>query len=240
MQMPPIETDRLWIKPFTVDNLEVVHSILDVQPNAVNDVARAWEARRIWLQWTVLNYEALAALHQPPYGDRAIVLKLPHPSPLPEGEGVRNGGTTNAMTMNAMTTHMETGIMDEGEIIGVCGLVPVLLPFEQLPAFSGDRDGEQGVVRNTNEIGLYWAVARERQRQGYASEAGAALINFAFNELNLKRIVATTTYDNLASIGVMRRLGMSIKRNPSTQPPWLQVVGVLNNVNVGRTSDDTA
>ena len=31
--------------------------------------------RARWLQWTVLNYEHLAQLHQPPYGDRAIVLR---------------------------------------------------------------------------------------------------------------------------------------------------------------------
>jgi [ribosomal protein S5]-alanine N-acetyltransferase len=217
MHMPPLETDRLWIKPFTVDNLDVVHRILDVQPNAVNDtgsIATAWEARRIWLQWTVMNYEALAALHQPPYGDRAIVLKPPHPQPLSQGErGARNGG-----------------MMEEDEIIGVCGLVPVLLPFEQLPAFAGGQRFQQGTARNTSEVGLYWAVAQEHQRQGYATEAGAALIDFAFGELNLKRIVATTTYDYIASIGVMRRLGMSIERNPHTQPSWLQVVGVLNNV----------
>jgi RimJ/RimL family protein N-acetyltransferase len=214
MHMPPLETERLWIKPFTVDNLAVVHTILDVQPGVAAGSSGSWEARRIWLQWTVLNYEALAALHQPPYGDRAIILKPSHPQPLSQGErGVRNGGR----------------IMEEGEIIGVCGLVPVLLPFEQLAGFSGERDGEHAVMRNTNETGLYWAVAREHRRQGYAAEAGAALIKFAFTELNLKRIVATTTYDNPASIGVMRRLGMSIERNPRAEPLWLQVVGVLNN-----------
>jgi RimJ/RimL family protein N-acetyltransferase len=222
MQMPPLETDRLWITPLTVDNLEVIHRILDMQSNTTERNVAAWEARRIWLQWTVLNYEALAALHQPPYGDRAIVLKPPHPQPLSQREkGVRNAGKEIGTTGNGE-------IMSEEEIIGVCGFVPVLLPFEQLPAFAGDRVIERSEARNTSEVGLYWAVAKEHQRRGYATEAGAALIRFAFSELKLKRIVATTTYDNLASIAVMRRLGMSIQRNPQTQPLWLQVVGVLN------------
>ena len=28
-----------------------------------------------WLQWTILNYKQLAKLNQPPYGNRAIILK---------------------------------------------------------------------------------------------------------------------------------------------------------------------
>jgi len=54
-----------------------------------------------------------------------------------------------------------------------------------------------------------------------------AVVDYAFDRLRLKRIIATTAYDNLASIGVMRKLGMRIERNPLPEPRWLQVVGVL-------------
>jgi [ribosomal protein S5]-alanine N-acetyltransferase len=47
--------------------------------------------------------------------------------------------------------------------------------------------------------------------------------------MGLRRVVATTTYDNEASMGVMRKLGMRIERNPFPDPPWLQVVGILEN-----------
>jgi hypothetical protein len=43
--------------------------------------------------------------------------------------------------------------------------------------------------------------------------------------------LATTEYDNAASLGVMRKLGMKIDRNPRSQPPWLQAVGILENKN---------
>jgi hypothetical protein len=33
---------------------------------------------------------------------------------------------------------------------------------------------------------------------------------------------------NAGSMGVMRRLGMRIVKNPSAEPRWLQVVGVLD------------
>jgi [ribosomal protein S5]-alanine N-acetyltransferase len=53
-----------------------------------------------------------------------------------------------------------------------------------------------------------------------------------FNRFGLKRIVATTEYDNKDSIAVMRRLGMTIQRNPDPEPVWFQVVGVLANLSV--------
>lgn len=195
--MPILETQRLLIRPFRRTDLDAVYQILDVELGGVGegeDGKKARAKRRQWLRWTVLNYEALAELHQPPYGDRAIIRK----------EGTE-------------------------PIIGVCGFAPVLLPFEQLPCFFLECRPVGQATRSTSEIGLYWAVAPAHQRRGYAAEAGAALIHYAFTELSLKRIVATTTYDNTASMGVMHRLGMRIERNPRPDPPWLQVAGVLDN-----------
>jgi RimJ/RimL family protein N-acetyltransferase len=55
------------------------------------------------------------------------------------------------------------------------------------------------------------------------------MAGYGFRVLRLRRIVATTDHDNEGSIGVMRRLGMRIERNPYPDPPWLQVCGVLDN-----------
>ena len=70
-------------------------------------------------------------------------------------------------------------------------------------------------------------MATKWQRQGYAAEAARAVVNYAFGALNLGRIVATTQFDNVASMGVMRRLGIPIEKNPFSDPPWFQVVGTL-------------
>jgi hypothetical protein len=61
---------------------------------------------------------------------------------------------------------------------------------------------------------------------------------YALSTLHLERVLATTTYDNAASIGVMRKLGMRIERNPLSTPEWLQVVGVLNQA--GTTAEAAA
>jgi hypothetical protein len=90
------------------------------------------------------------------------------------------------------------------------------------PLGTGVRTGQ-----TRTEFGLFYAVSIAQRRQGIATEAAAAMAGYAHDELGLARILATATYDNAASQGVMRRLGMDILRNPFPDPPWLQVVGVL-------------
>ncbi len=186
MRMPVLEMERLWIRPFAMDDLHEIHRIL----NAAFHDDMTLEARRVWLQWTVLSDEQLAQLRQPPYGDRAVVLKL------------------------------------TGQLIGSVGFVPCLAAFGQLPSFESAASASH---LNSTEFGLFWAFDPTHQRRGYATEAAQAMIHYAFTQLRLKRIVAMTEYANTASQGVMRKLGMRLVRNPHPEPPWLQVVGVLEN-----------
>jgi ribosomal-protein-alanine N-acetyltransferase len=102
------------------------------------------------------------------------------------------------------------------------GLVPSLGPFGLLPSWP------QPGRRFVPEVGLYWAVAPAFRRRGIAAEAAAALAGHAFAELDLARVVATTERDNVASIGVMRRLGMRVEENPEPEPAWFQVVGIMS------------
>ena len=76
LEMPVLETARLQIRPFVLEDLQAVHRLLDVDAGSVSPVQPAsLREREAWLRWTVLNYTQLAALYQPPYGDRAVVLK---------------------------------------------------------------------------------------------------------------------------------------------------------------------
>lgn len=81
----------------------------------------------------------------------------------------------------------------------------------------------------TTEFGLFYAIANDYQGLGFATDAASAMSIYAFEQLHVKRIIATTTYDNIASINVMRKLGMILKKNSHSEPSWLQVVGILNN-----------
>src|SRR5437879_8484083 len=76
--MPTLETPRLIIRPFSMDDLQPIHRLLDVELREAElgtaGVQKLHE-RAQWLQWTVLNYTQLAKLYQPPYGERAVVHK---------------------------------------------------------------------------------------------------------------------------------------------------------------------
>jgi len=190
MKIPTLETEHLWIRPFNLSDLDAAHQLFDLDSHMET---HSRDERHKWLRWTVMNYEELDKLDQPPYGDRAVVLK------------------------------------ETSEIIGACGLVPLIMPFGLLPYYQALNNN---VVddRGIPEVGLFWAIATSHRRQGYAVEAGQALIDYAFRHFHLKRIVATTDFDNEASIGVIRRLGMTVERNPNPgHPPYLQVVGILEN-----------
>jgi RimJ/RimL family protein N-acetyltransferase len=72
-----LETDRLLIRSFQLGDLPVIHRILDQTfgDGRLVDDAAALAERREQLEWSILSEKWLAELHQPPYGDRAIVLK---------------------------------------------------------------------------------------------------------------------------------------------------------------------
>ena len=186
-----LETPRLIIRAFQPDDLHAIHRILDLTFGDGSKIAdeEALNERRSWLEWSRLSAEWLPKMFQPPYGDRAVVLKR------------------------------------TAEVIGEVGLVPCFEVFEQIPGLSR---GESPSVYRITEMGLFWAIDPDQQRQGYATEAAQALIDFAFQQLRVKRLIATTEYDNAASMGVMRKLGMRIEKNPFSDPPWLQVVGILD------------
>jgi RimJ/RimL family protein N-acetyltransferase len=113
-----------------------------------------------------------------------------------------------------------------GVLIGMIGYVPLFEPFEQIPELAAS---EGGCRYSVPEVGLFWAVDPFHQRHGYATEAAQRMIEHAFDTLHLKRILATTDYSNIASQGVMEKLGMKLVRNPLPEPAWMQVVGVLTN-----------
>jgi ribosomal-protein-alanine N-acetyltransferase len=113
-------------------------------------------------------------------------------------------------------------LKSDGSLIGAVGFAACLAPFGQLSSFGG-------MPHRTSEVGLFWALLPKQWGKGYATEAARAMVSYAFDELELERIVATTEHDNLRSIAVMKRLGMTIERNPLDEPHWFQTVGVLVN-----------
>lgn len=182
--MRTLETERLIIRAFVLEDADTVSRLMDAAFGA--GALGSADEKRVMFEYAVAADAGHALLHQPPYGDRAIVKR------------------------------------DSNQLIGAIGFAPCLMPFGQLPSF-------EPTTRFTSEIGLFWALFPEHWGHGYATEAAAAMIVYAFDQLRLRRIVATTENDNTRSMNVMRRLGMRLERNPLPEPNWFQTVGLLDN-----------
>ncbi len=102
--------------------------------------------------------------------------------------------------------------LKDGTLIGYAGLQLYILPGEPLA---------------TPEVELYYKLGRDWWSQGYASEACRRLLDYAFTEMRLARIVTVTQKGNEASLKLMARLGMKLDNAPSAWPG--DVIGILKN-----------
>lgn len=101
--------------------------------------------------------------------------------------------------------------------------------FEQTKKFLQDfcisKNGACAVVRkngqkligyilfNAWEASVYeigWILNKKYWRQGYAYEACSNIIAYAFEKMNISKVVAETT-DKQRSVGLMEKLGMKLK-----------------------------
>jgi RimJ/RimL family protein N-acetyltransferase len=69
------------------------------------------------------------------------------------------------------------------------------------------RPGFEAHFTPAVEIG--WRLDRAHWGNGYATEAAAAALTFAFDDLSLAEVVSFTALPNERSVRVMRRLGMT-------------------------------
>lgn len=101
---------------------------------------------------------------------------------------------------------------DTGALIGYVGLQFYILPREPLA---------------TPEVELYYKLGRQHWDQGFAIEACQRMLDWAFDDLRLHRIVTITDKNNEPSKRLMERLGMRIEPAPPEWPDDL--TGTLEN-----------
>ncbi len=80
----------------------------------------------------------------------------------------------------------------DGEFIGVCG--PLI-----------------ETINGVRHMGIAYIFAKACWGNGYAAEAAAACVNYAFNVLGAKEVIAEIRPENKKSRRVAERLGMQIK-----------------------------
>jgi len=88
-------------------------------------------------------------------------------------------------------TYFATEILKTGEFIGFIGM-----------AF------QDYVTEFTPAVDIGWRLNKNSWGKGYATEGAKRCLDFAFNELDLKQVIATCTENNGASEHVMKKIGM--------------------------------
>ena len=81
---------------------------------------------------------------------------------------------------------------EDGEVLGFCGLKRTDAPDSP----------------SLGEIEIGWRLRQDAWGQGYAKEAAIASLDAGFGQFGAKEIVALTAIGNVASWGLMERLGM--------------------------------
>lgn len=82
---------------------------------------------------------------------------------------------------------------------------------------TGELIGRTGLFHcelgGTDEVELHWSLRSDRWGRGYATEAAAAVLRHARDELGLERIVSAILSRNAASLRVAARLGAVYERD---------------------------
>lgn len=86
-------------------------------------------------------------------------------------------------------------------------------PYAVVEKGSGNLIGYCGLfyfpdVNRQPEIEIGYRLARSAWGKGYATEAARAVQEYAFNTLNIKRLIAIIDPSNVASIHVAEKIGM--------------------------------
>jgi len=97
-------------------------------------------------------------------------------------------------------TYYATEILETNEFIGMIGI-----------AFQKYK------TKFTPAIDIGWRLKRSAWGKGYATEGAKKCLEYAFNELEIKKIIAICTIKNNKSENVMKKLGM-IKKGEFNHP----------------------
>lgn len=142
----------------------------------------------------------------------------------------------NRMLLNPPYGDNAIVLKDTLELVGACGLVPVLAPLGLIPYYRYIAEADDNEF-NYPEVGIFFAISSHYQCRGFAYEAATAMIKLAFTKLKLKRVIGITTLYNNPSIAVLKRLGMRIETVPDHK--WMQVVGILENTTNGKSKTES-
>ncbi len=80
--------------------------------------------------------------------------------------------------------------------------------------------GFKGLNQQHQNVDIGYGIIKEERRKGYAEEAAAALINWAFSTEIVKEITANCLHDNVGSINLLNKLNFIKTKEDSEMVYW--------------------
>jgi ribosomal-protein-alanine N-acetyltransferase len=71
--------------------------------------------------------------------------------------------------------------------------------------------GLGNLITEPSLIEIFYLIGIKSQKQGYATEASKAILEYGFNTMNLDEIVAVCMKENIASRRVMEKIGLKFR-----------------------------
>ena len=103
---------------------------------------------------------------------------------------------------------IKKNVFGDYEKYGFGRLAITLKPSNKFIGFTGLKYNE-----DFKEVDIGYRLIKEYWGKGIATEASLSALNYGFEKLGLKRIVALAFEENIASIKVMEKLGMCFEKN---------------------------
>ena len=134
--------------------------------------------------------------------DAAFMLKL-----LNTPDWLRFIGDRNVRTLEQAEQYLLNGYMKSYEDYGF-GFYVVVIKETQ------ESIGICGIVKREGleDVDIGFAFFQQFMGKGYGYEFSAAVLNYALNDLKIKRIVAIVDPENVVSIALIKKIGMQFER----------------------------
>jgi [ribosomal protein S5]-alanine N-acetyltransferase len=146
--------------------------------------------------------------------DAAFMLEL-----LNTPDWLRFIGDRNVRTLEQAEQYLLNGYMKSYQNYGFGFYVVVIKATQELIGICGivKREGLEDV-----DIGF--AFFQQFMGKGYGYESASAVLNYALNDLKIKRIVAIVDPENVVSIGLIKKIGMQFEKMIQVSPKDIELM----------------
>lgn len=150
----------------------------------------------------LLTTKHLLLRHVRPHDDESFYLLFSDPEIMRYGDGVQTREWVQTWVKKQIEQYHQPGYAayvvvekKSDQIIGYCGLF-------YFPDVNGNPEVEIG-----------YRLVRSAWGHGYATEAAGAVRDYAFDKLNIQRLIAMVDPSNTASIRVAEKIGMHYEQD---------------------------